>query len=504
MDWVSEKLPARCRLDVTGAVEKHIVHAMKGSAAYAEQRSIYAHTGWVKQDGEYHFLLPGSPFFEVELEGKHANYGMIPETRESDLAYLAGMLQLDFIPHDVLYPLIALVFLSPLNSFLREAGSEPKFVFTLIGRTGAKKSTLSAFALSFFGTFTVTDLPMSFSDTPNSILLAASRLDDVLTCVDDSHPSTRQDVENMNLIAEKLVRGYGDRAQRNRLTADINMRKTRPPQGNVIMTAEFIPNIGESSLARLFIVEMKPDEIDLHLLAEMQQMAKEGLLQRAMYGYLVWLKEKYFPTDEKEAAFIAMLAERMAAIRSEWREKLTVEKIVFHDRLPDTLACLTIGFRMLTLFLFEKKMLTEEQRRDMLAEFELILTEHARKQSAAVVADKPTHIFLRNLSAMVECGMVSIVDRERPKPLNNIVGYEDDTYYYLLLDKSIGEVKRFCENSNQTFTLSSKALTKQLKEEGLLVPFGASNSDSIKVMKKNVRVTRLRKTEVQKILSTLG
>ena len=99
--------------------------------------------------------------------------------------------------------------------------------------------------------------------------------------------------------------------------------------------------------------------------------------------------------------------------------------------------------------------------------------------------------------------MVSIVDRERPKPLNNIVGYEDDTYYYLLLDKSIGEVKRFCENTNQTFTLSSKALSKQLKEEGLLVPFGVSNSGSIKVQQKNIRVTRLKKSEVQKILTTL-
>ena len=59
---------------------------------------------------------------------------------------------------------------------------------TLLGRTGAKKSTLSALALSFFGSFTETELPMSFADTPNSILYNASHLDDVLTCVDDSHP----------------------------------------------------------------------------------------------------------------------------------------------------------------------------------------------------------------------------------------------------------------------------------------------------------------------------
>jgi len=503
MDWVSEKLPARCRLDVTGSVEKHIVNAMKGSSAHADLRSIYAHTGWMKQDGEYHFLLPGSPFFEVELEGKHANYGMVPETQESDLAYLYGMLELTFVPHDVMFPLLALTFLSPLNSFLREAGFEPKFVFTLIGRTGSKKSSLSALMLSFFGQFTESSMPMSFADTPNSILFAVSHLDDLLTCVDDSHPSNKAEMDNMTLIQEKLVRGYGDRAQRNRLTSEITMRKTRPPQGNVIMTVEFLPQIGESSLARTFCVETTPESIDLKVLQDVQNVAKDGVLQRSMYSYLCWEKERFLTSEKKTEAFVASLRNKITELRWMWRDRMTAERIPFHDRLPDTLACLTLGFRMLLKFLQDKKMLTEEQRMEKLSEFESILLEHAREQSVAVVADKPTHVFLRNLFAMTEGGMVSITEREKPKIGNTVVGYEDDTYYYLLLDKSIGEVKRFCENTNQTFTLSSKALTKQLKEEGLLVPFGTSNSDSIKVMKKNVRVTRLRKAEVQKILLTL-
>ena len=503
MDWVSEKLPARCRLDVTGSVEKHIVNAMKGSSAHADLRSIYAHTGWVKQDGEYHFLLPGSPFFEVELEGKHANYGMIPETRESDLAYLYGMLELTFVPHDVMFPLLALTFLSPLNSFLREAGYEPKFVFTLIGRTGSKKSTLAALMLSFFGQFTESSMPMSFADTPNSILFAVSHLDDLLTCVDDSHPSNKAEMDNMTLIQEKLVRGYGDRAQRNRLTSEITMRKTRPPQGNVIMTVEFLPQIGESSLARTFCVETTPESIDLKVLQDVQNVAKDGVLQRSMYSYLCWEKERFLTSEKKTEAFVVSLRDKITEFRWMWRDRMTAERILFHDRLPDTLACLTLGFRMLLKFLQDKKMLTEDQRKEKLAEFESILLEHARKQSVAVIADKPTHVFFRNLFAMTEGGIVTIMDREKPKIGNSVVGYEDDQFYYLLLDKCVGEVKKFCENSNQSFTLSSKALSKQLKEEGLLVPFGASNSDSIKILKKNVRVVRLRKAEVQKILSSV-
>ena len=152
---------------------------------------------------------------------------------------------------------------------------------------------------------------------------------------------------------------------------------------------------------------------------------------------------------------------------------------------------------------FDKKRLTEDQRKEKLAEFESILLEHARKQSVAVVADKPTHVFFRNLFAMADGGMVTIMEREKPKIGNSVVGYEDDAYYYFLLDKCVGEVKRFCENSNQSFTLSSKALAKQLREEGILNPIGTANTDNIKIMKRNVRVVRLLKSEVQKILSSL-
>ena len=108
LDWVGGNLPARCTLDVTGSVEKHIVHAVKETAAHADLRHVYAHTGWIRQDGEMHFLLPGSPFFEVELDGKCANYGMICGEEPADLGWLTGMLQLNVVPHDVMLPLMAL------------------------------------------------------------------------------------------------------------------------------------------------------------------------------------------------------------------------------------------------------------------------------------------------------------------------------------------------------------------------------------------------------------
>lgn len=133
------------------------------------------------------------------------------------------------------------------------------------------KSTVAAMFLSFFGNFSNTDLPMSFRDTANSIIHSSFALKDVLTCIDDYHPTGRKESDAMKATMQALARGYGDKAARNRLTADIQLRETRPPQGNAIVTAEFAPDIGESGTARLFCVEMKPGELDLPSLTMIQE-----------------------------------------------------------------------------------------------------------------------------------------------------------------------------------------------------------------------------------------
>jgi hypothetical protein len=253
MDWLANHWPATLRLSVVSSVEKHVQCAMKETAVHADQKYVFAHTGWKEIDGEYHFLLPGCGEHEVRLCGKQKAYCGADKCEQEDVVYLAGFLQIDFIPHPVMLPCLALVFLSPLNEFLRRGGCEPKFILSLIGKTGSMKSTVAALMLSFFGHFTATELPMSFHDTANSILYNAGTLKDVLTCVDDYHPSAKKDGEAMRQNMQILVRDYGDRTTRERMTSDIRLRESQVPHGNAIVTAEYVPDIGESGTARTFL-----------------------------------------------------------------------------------------------------------------------------------------------------------------------------------------------------------------------------------------------------------
>ncbi len=503
MDWMANEWPATLRLSVVPSVEKHVQCAMKETAVFAEQKYVFTVTGWKEIDGEFQYLLPGSGKYEVRLSGKQKAYCGAQECGDLDLADLTAFLQITFIPHPVLLPCLALVFLSPLNEFLRRGNCEPKFILSLIGRTGSMKSTVAALMLSFFGRFSATELPMSFHDTTNSILYNAGTLKDVLTCVDDYHPSTKKDGDAMRQNMQILVRGYGDRIARERMTSDIRLRESKVPHGNVIVTAEYAPDVGESGMARMFIIEMQPDGVDLSLLTEIQKMAAEGMLMRCMYGYIRWLKETYLSGTDEAQRFVNELREKYVSLRASYRGELSHRGIVFHARLPDTLACLHIGYDMLLRFLVFHKMLKEDVKESYMESFRRILFGHAAKQSDAVVAEKPTHIFLRKLFAMIECGQAAFMRKEDACAIypDRMLGYEDDVYCYLFFEASHKAVSKFCYEQNEAFVIGTKALAKQLAEEGLIeVGENGKNTRSLCFGGTNKRVMLLRKDALREIL----
>ena len=503
MEWLANHWPATLRLSVVSSVEKHVQCAMKETAVYAEQKYVFAHTGWKEIEGQYHFLLPNCGEHEVRLSGKQKGYCGADKCKQQDVVYLAGFLQVDFIPHPVMLPCLALVFLSPLNEFLRRAGCEPKFILSLIGRTGSMKSTVAALMLSFFGHFTATELPISFHDTANSILYNAGTLKDVLTCVDDYHPSAKKDGEAMRQNMQILVRGYGDRTARERMTSDIRLRESQVPHGNVIVTAEYAPDIGESGTARTFIIEMKPGSMNLPLLTEIQAFAADGMLMRCMYGYIECLKEMYLTSAETVQNFVSALKRKYISLRTEYREELQNRRIVFHDRLPDALTCLHIGFDMLLRFLMHHDMLKEDAAKEQREKFRSILLAHAVKQSDAVITDKPTHIFIRKLFAMIECGQASLMKKDAVSTLSpsNLLGYEDDDYCYIFFEASHKAVAKFCAEQNEVFTITTKALAKQLAEEELIeVTDSGKNTRSLPFGGVNKRVMLVKKSTVKDIL----
>lgn len=69
--------------------------------------------------------------------------------------------------------------------------------------------------------------------------------------------------------AQKILRMYGDRVGRGRLTSTIKFRESFPPRGQAVVTGEDVP-VGQSSVARFWNRSFKND-VNLHNLTEAQE-----------------------------------------------------------------------------------------------------------------------------------------------------------------------------------------------------------------------------------------
>ena len=500
-NWLIEQWGSDCILEIGASVKDTIRYAIQQTAARAERMTVYSVTGWKKISGIWHFLMPGNSELTVKLPSKLKRYEQAEALNPSAYLTVSSMLDQPPAPKEVIYPLLAYTFLTPLNHFLHMVDCEPKFVLMLIGKTGARKSTLAALFLSFFGRFEASDLPMSFQDTANSIVHHAFALKDVLTCIDDFHPSGRQDEQRLTATLQKLIRSYGDRVGRGRLNADSTPMDARPPQGNAIITAEFPPDLGESGTARFFALELRAGEVDLKLLTAYQVCARNGELQCFMLAYLEWLRREFLSSPEMEKRFLSFLRRRF----EEYRDEFIQTGIPCHGRLPEIVAWLQLGMYLFLSFLKSILFLTEDQVSSYEADFVCMLYALAKKQAASIEQDKPAHIFVRKLMSLIESGQVSVLDKDDPPSVlpKDYVGYEDDSYFYLNSDTAQRAVRKLCEDQGEQFSVTTKGLLKALAEEGLIETGKGQNTKPVRVGTELKRLVWLKK-DLAKLIADGG
>jgi hypothetical protein len=490
MSWIIENWGAKCNVEARN-VKDNIRHAIQCTVEFASSTNIFQQFGWKKINEEWQFLIKGNEI-ETCASGKLANYYLSDCDRDTSLKVAFDLLNSKVVSSNIIYPLMALAFLSPLNSFLKTMGYEPKFVMCLIGKTGTKKSTISALILSFFGDFSNTDLPFSFRDTENSILSSAFLLKDMLTVIDDFHPSSNGDGRKMNGTAQTIMRGFGDRVGRGRLNSDSTPMSKRYPTGNVIITGEQPPDVTQSGLARCLILEIEKDDVDLAELTYFQNKAKEGLLSSAMKQYIAYIKDCCLVHDEQ--AFLDKLTSLFSKYRNEFANKLREECIEYHDRLPEMGSWLMIGL-LFALKLLRTHNVISEQEYD----YERIKTfdvfyQVIKSQAKTVQEDKPSEIFVSKLRALFESGRATTIDKSSEFDNKSIefVGYHDEDYYYLISDIAYGMVQMLSREQGVVFPVAIKTLLKHLSDDGYIEKNSSGgNTHVLRVNDKFVRVIKM-------------
>ena len=158
----------------------------------------------------------------------------------------------------------------------------------------------------------------------------------------------------------------------------------------------------------------------------------------------------------------------------------------------------------MTDFLCAKDITDERDATELQNRLHIVLLHLSAKQSESVEADRPTHIFLRKLYSLIECGSVCLLPAtgRTEIPPKNYIGYEDETYYYLMLDASHKAVKRLCGEQDEGFAISAKSLAKALADEGLIEPGdNGTNTRTMRFGGRLKRVMLLRKEKANKLVS---
>ena len=475
MNWVTAKWGFSASLAPGTATKDKVAWAIKQVGKMTAKRvTEYSHTGWRQIGGKWCYLYHGGA---VGMDGvsvdmgvdKLKSYRLDGSGAKSfdKITYLDAVersMTIQYImKEEIGVALLGTTYLAPLREFMAQSDIVPAFALFLYGQTQTHKTTAAALAMAHYGNFHPKNLPASFGDTSRNIQKKAFLVKDMPLLVDDFHPVTSmQERRQMMATAQTLSRAFGDGADRGRLNADSTIKSSELPRSVAIITGEDLPAVGQSGLARFFIIDVDRGDIPVGKeMTDLQEAARNGYLQKAMLGYIKWLQQQ---TDG--------LPERLREMFLRFRQ-MCIDMGGMEGRAPETVACILIGYAMMLDYFRSVGLFDAETAKIMLQDAHRVLMKSSRAQSADMESEKPTRIFLDSMSELLASRSVVLKDLTtgeelKRKPGEDMAGYFDNDYYYLLPKVAFGCVSRLCREQGIEFPVSLKALYKHLRTDGVL------------------------------------
>ncbi len=475
MTWVTDKWGFDASITPGSTTKGKVAWAIKKVGQMTAKRvTEYNHTGWRKIGGKWCYLYHGGAIGQegitVDMGDALKNYRLDGGGAQGfdeipfDEAAKSSLRIREIMKEEIGIALLGTMYLAPLREWMGHTDIAPAFALFLYGESGTHKTTAASLALSHFGNFHAKNPPASFNDTGNQIRKKAFLIKDMPILVDDYHPVTSvQEKRQMAATAQTLSRAFGDGVDRGRLNADSTIKANTPPRSVAVITGEDLPAIGASGLARYFILDIDKGDIPVgQEMTEMQELARKGTLQKAMRGYILWLLKQ---ADG--------MPERLHGLFLKYREDIRRDSSGQHDRAPETVACILIGYTMMLNYMRDLGVISGDEAVKMLVHARGKLMESSRKQARDMESEKPTRIFLDGLAELMNSKQVAVkdltsVDAKDPPPTERMIGYMDAEYYYLLPNVAFGAVQKLCREQGTEFPVSLKALFKHLRTDGVL------------------------------------
>ncbi|HEY5575612.1 MAG TPA: hypothetical protein VIK34_02725, partial [Clostridiaceae bacterium] len=445
---------------------------------------IFTHTGWCDLPGRRRAYLHrggaiGAEDVKVELDRSLHLYEMPSEVTDIRTVIGMSLKVLDLAPTKVSIPMIALVYLSPLVQYFKDAGLSPNFIMWLHGITGSRKTYIAKILLAHFGDFAYNSPPASFRDTENSIEKRAYCIKDALLLIDDYHPNQiPAEAMRMKRVAEKLLRMYGDRTGRGRLNSNTDLQTTYIPRGMAIATGEDLP-LGQSSNARYLGLEIVKGEINLDILTELQQ--NGVMLREAMLGFIHFIIEKGDGLqNELKTQFEGL------------RQSYNSENV--HGRVSDAVAYLEVAFSVFLEFALINEAIDIERQKELLEQAREVFKGIITSQSELIRDQNVEVVFIEALKEMFNTRKVhveNLIGMSHPEQMfatGEFLGYCDNDFYYLHPQVTFDAVNSFLAKSGRKISIIPKMLWKNLAAAGMIKTESEGSESPQNLPKKQIKV----------------
>jgi hypothetical protein len=401
LDWVPQHLGACALVEPSVGSRTRTPHAIK-SLSKPLCKTIYSHTGWRRINGHWCFLHAGGALgpdgliANVEVTLSPQISPCVLNADDDPAAAVRTCLRLlDVAPRRVTWPLL----IAPFRAVL---GNCDLSVF-LEGLTGTRKTALAALLQQFFGSgFDADHLPGNWTSTANAREELLFECKDIICVVDDFVAGAGVERGKLDVAADRALRNVANRAARQRMNSDGSMRPARPPRALVIVTGEFLP-AGHSLRARMVVVELKPGDVDLAVLTELQQAAAAGQLASGMATFIKWLALQL--NDAQDA-----LRTRANEIRDELVSR------AWHGRTVNNVAQLVAAGEILLRFALDVGVLDEQQHAELLGDCLMVLLELGEAQKQHLRDADPVDQFLVLLRSALAGGRAHLRAVHAPEP----------------------------------------------------------------------------------------
>lgn len=457
----------------------------------------YSNIGWIKsQCGTYEYLdcCGAIQNKEIQVEmGEHFKGYKFPR-KEIDIKLAAqqSLNLLNVVGKGIGYILLGLVFLCPLLEFIGEGVKLPEFVVWLYGLTGTRKTTIAKLFAAHFGNFE-NRVTASFNDTYTSIELKAHKLKDSLMLLDDFCPQqSYRETQNINTIAEKIVRAYGDRTSRGRSTVTMESQIQFIPRGMAIITGESIVP-GSSTVARLVPIEMKKDSVNLKELTKTQKNLE--LLSINMREFILWIKNEA-NTDYDE------LVDAIKVNYNNYLDEIKEKAVDTHGRTYEAFAWLLLGLDMMYQFYCHIGIITQDQADQAIDDAKKEFLEQIKIKDENSRTEDPVELFLETIKELLTSNALTMKNIDTNEVIGNsykpIDVFFDSEYYYFNSNNIYGIVRSKLQRAGIYFQLPIRALLKALCDREIIKTEEKNNLPKKIIRDANGNVSRPRMLHIKR------